>query len=62
MKTLNGWKEISVLPKSKFTDEYIQGVGIMDGKKVYFENPPIQREDKWFINEINIIAYESTEE
>jgi hypothetical protein len=58
MKIQQGWIQIELIKKSQFTSEFIHGKATIAGGFVYFSGQPVIADDKYFIKEEQVIAYE----
>lgn len=58
MKIQKGWIQIEPIQKSNFDKSFIVGKATTEGRFVYFSGQPCVADDKYFIKEEQIIAYE----
>lgn len=58
IEQMNGWLEVKPIKKSNYLDEFHTNYAQLDDKMVYFDGIMLEINNKYFINESQIIAYE----
>ena len=53
-----GWIQIEPIQKSNFDKSFIVGKATVGDKFVYYSGAPVIADDKYFIKEEQVIAYE----